>query len=211
MGHSHPHDHSHNLNGRNLLISIILNIAITTSQIIGGIISGSLALLSDAIHNFSDVLSLIISYVANRLVYKKASYQRTFGYKRSEIIAAFINSASLIIIAILLIIQAIERFQNPQKVESNLVIWLSLVAIFANGFSVLLLQRNSRENIQFDKSDESVVNLIADAQTSGGLLFSSPKNTSENIDALCQKIGIQVWEIGNIVSKYKNKVNIIKS
>ena len=68
-----------------------------------------------------------------------------------------------------------------------------------------------RENIQFDKSDESVVNLIADAQTSGGLLFSSPKNTSENIDALCQKIGIQVWEIGNIVSKYKNKVNIIKS
>ena len=68
-----------------------------------------------------------------------------------------------------------------------------------------------RENIQFDKSDESVVNLIADAQTSGGLLFSSTKNTSENIDALCQKIGIQVWEIGNIVSKYKNKVNIIKS
>ena len=68
-----------------------------------------------------------------------------------------------------------------------------------------------RENIQFDKSDESVVNLIADAQTSGGLLFSTPKNTSENIDALCQKIGIQVWEIGNIVSKYKNKVNIIKS
>ena len=68
-----------------------------------------------------------------------------------------------------------------------------------------------RENIQFDKSDESVVNLIADAQTSGGLLFSSPKNTSENIDALCHKIGIQVWEIGNIVSKYKNKVNIIKS
>ena len=68
-----------------------------------------------------------------------------------------------------------------------------------------------RENIQFDKSDESVVNLIADAQTGGGLLFSSPKNTSENIDALCQKIGIQVWEIGNIVSKYKNKVNIIKS
>tara|TARA_E500000081_G_scaffold105613_1_gene107163 strand:- start:1094 stop:1858 length:765 start_codon:yes stop_codon:yes gene_type:complete len=68
-----------------------------------------------------------------------------------------------------------------------------------------------REHIQFNKDDESVVNLIADAQTSGGLLFSSPKNTSEYIDTLCQKIGIEVWEIGNIVSKYKNKVNIIKS
>lgn len=173
MGHSHPHDHSHNLNGRNLLISIILNIAITTSQIIGGIISGSLALLSDAIHNFSDVLSLIISYVANRLVYKKASYQRTFGYKRSEIIAAFINSASLIIIAILLIIQAIERFQNPQKVESNLVIWLSLVAIFANGFSVLLLQRNSRENMNLRSA---YLHLLTDMMASiavliGGLLM----------------------------------------
>jgi selenide,water dikinase len=68
-----------------------------------------------------------------------------------------------------------------------------------------------REHIQFNKDDESVVNLIADAQTSGGLVFSSPKNTSEYIDTLCQKIGIEVWEIGNIVSKYKNKVNIIKS
>ena len=68
-----------------------------------------------------------------------------------------------------------------------------------------------RKHIQFDKSDQSLVNLMADAQTSGGLLFSSPKNTSENIDFLCQKIGIEIWEIGNIVSKYKNKVNIIKS
>lgn len=68
-----------------------------------------------------------------------------------------------------------------------------------------------RENIHFDKSDESIVNLMADAQTSGGLLFSSPKKTSENIDSICQKIGIEIWEIGNIVSKYKNKVNIIKS
>jgi len=68
-----------------------------------------------------------------------------------------------------------------------------------------------REHIQFEKNDESIVKIIADAQTSGGLLFSSPKHTSEYIDALCQKIGTDVWEIGNIVSKYKNKVNIIKS
>ena len=68
-----------------------------------------------------------------------------------------------------------------------------------------------REYIQFDRNDESVVKIIADAQTSGGLLFSSPQHTSEYLDTLCQKIGIEVWEIGNIVSKYKNKVNIIKS
>jgi selenide,water dikinase len=79
------------------------------------------------------------------------------------------------------------------------------VNLFSNKIPVLKYAE------QFDKNDESVVKIIADAQTSGGLLFSSPKHTSEYIDTLCQKIGIEVWEIGNIVSKYKNKVNIIKS
>ena len=138
MRHSHSYKQSYQNNGRNLLLSIVLNVVITGGQIVGGIISGSLALLSDAIHNFSDVLSLIISYVANRLVYKRASYQRTFGYKRSEIIAAFVNSASLIIIAIMFIIEAVKRFQNPKEIESYLVIYLSLIAVCGNGFSVLL-------------------------------------------------------------------------
>ena len=142
MGHSHSHNHSHSnndINSRNLFISILLNIVITAAQVIGGLLSGSLALLSDALHNFSDVVSLIISYIANKLVKRKASIKRTFGYKRAEILAAFINASTLIIVAILLIFEAIERFQNPQEIESNLVIWLSIVAILVNGFSVLLL------------------------------------------------------------------------
>ena len=113
MAHSNTNNHSHShkdLKGRNLLISIFLNILITASQIVGGIVSGSLALLSDALHNFSDVLSLIISYIANLLAGKKASFNKTFGYKRAEILAAFINASTLIIVAILLIIEAIKRF-----------------------------------------------------------------------------------------------------
>jgi len=73
-------------------------------------VSGSLALLSDALHNFSDVISLIISYIANKLVKKKASLKRTFRYKRAEILAAFINAFTLVVVAILLIFEAIERF-----------------------------------------------------------------------------------------------------
>jgi cobalt-zinc-cadmium efflux system protein len=129
MGNSHSHNHSHDdLKGRNLIISIFLNIVITVAQVIGGLLSGSLSLLSDALHNFSDVISLIISYIANRLSKRKASLQKTFGYKRAEILAAFINAATLIIVAILLIIEAVKRFKNPQEIESNVVIWLSLVA-----------------------------------------------------------------------------------
>ena len=87
MHQHHGHNHSHkDLKGRNLIISILLNILITVSQVIGGIISGSLALLSDALHNFSDVLSLFISYVATVLSKKEASTNKTFGYKRAEII-----------------------------------------------------------------------------------------------------------------------------
>lgn len=175
MGHSHSYNHSHNhdLNGRNLFISILLNIAITVAQVIGGLVSGSLALLSDALHNFSDVVSLIISFVANKLVKQKASLKRTFGYKRAEILAAFINAATLIIVANFLVIEAIERFQNPQEIGSNLVICLSFIAILGNGFSVLLLKGNADDNMNMKSA---YLHLLTDMMASvavliGGLLM----------------------------------------
>jgi len=176
MGHSH--NHSHNLNhsdlkGRNLVISIFLNILITVAQVIGGLLSGSLSLLSDALHNFTDVLSLIVSYIANILSKKSASLHRTFGYKRAEILAAFVNASTLVIIAVLLIIEAIKRFQNPQEIETNLVIWLSLLAIFANGFSVLLLKKDAEKNMNMRSA---YLHLLTDMLASvavliGGLLM----------------------------------------
>jgi cobalt-zinc-cadmium efflux system protein len=176
MGHNHSHNHSHShndLKGRNLFISILLNILITVSQVIGGVISGSLALLSDALHNFSDVLSLVVSYIANKLSKKKASIHRTFGYKRAEILAAFINASTLIIVAVLLIIEAIKRFQNPQEIESNLVIWLSLIAVLGNGFSVLLLKKDAEANMNMKSA---YLHLLTDMMASvavliGGLLM----------------------------------------
>jgi cobalt-zinc-cadmium efflux system protein len=174
MHQHHGHNHSHrDLKGRNLIISILLNILITVSQVIGGIISGSLALLSDALHNFSDVLSLLISYVATVLAKKEASTNKTFGYKRAEIIAAFVNSATLIIVAILLVIEAVERFTAPQPIGYNLVIWLSLLGILANGFSVLLLKKDSHHNMNMRSA---YLHLLTDMMASvavliGGLLM----------------------------------------
>ncbi len=176
MSHSHSHNHSHHypdLKGRPLVISIFLNIIITVAQVIGGLLSGSLALLSDALHNFTDVLSLIVSYIANILSKKDASISKTFGYKRAEILAAFINSSTLIIIAIILIIEAIKRFQNPQEIESDLVIWLSLLGIIANGISVLLLKKDSEINMNMKSA---YLHLLTDMMASvavliGGLLM----------------------------------------
>jgi cobalt-zinc-cadmium efflux system protein len=173
MGHNHSHSHT-TLSGKNLLISIVLNIVITVSQIIGGVISGSLALISDAVHNFSDVISLIISYGANLLSnQKKQTKKYTFGYKRAEIIAAFINAASLIVIAIFLGFEAIKRFNTPQEINSNLVIWLAVLGILANGFSVLLLKNDANHNLNMKTA---YLHLLTDMLTSvavllGGLLM----------------------------------------
>ncbi|PIB39390.1 cation diffusion facilitator family transporter [Maribacter sp. 4G9] len=177
MGHAHHH-HTHGhphpkVEGKNLVTSILLNILITASQVVGGVISGSLALLSDALHNFSDVLSLIVSYIANVLSKRKASATKTFGYKRAEIIAAFVNSATLIVVAFLLIKEAVERFIHPEEVESNLVIWLSILGIAANGFSVLLIKKDSDKNMNMKSA---YLHLLTDMLASiavliGGLLM----------------------------------------
>ena len=173
MGHHHSHQHGQ-LSGNRLLFSIVLNIIITISQVIGGIISGSLALISDAVHNLSDVISLIISYSANLLSNKKKqTLHHTFGYKRAEIIAAFVNSSTLIVIALFLGFEAIKRFNNPQEIGSDIVIWLAFIAILANGLSVLLLRKDANHNLNMKSA---YLHLITDMLTSvavlvGGLLM----------------------------------------
>jgi cobalt-zinc-cadmium efflux system protein len=171
--HSHGHHHKHEVQGKNLVYSIILNLVITIAQIVGGIISGSLALISDALHNFSDVLSLGFSLVAHKLSRKEATEDQTFGYKRAELIAAFVNASTLIIVAFILIYGAIERFFNPKIIESGLVIWLAILGIVVNGGSVLLLQKDAENNINMKSA---YLHLLTDMMASvavlvGGLLM----------------------------------------
>jgi len=170
MGHDHS---NHQVQGKNLIYSILLNLLITVAQIIGGIASGSLALLSDALHNFSDVLSLVFSLIAHKLSRKKATEDHTFGFKRAELIAAFVNALTLIIVAFILIYGATDRFFHPKSIESNLVIWLSLLGIVVNGGSVLLLQKDAENNLNMKSA---YLHLLSDMMASvavlvGGLLM----------------------------------------
>jgi cobalt-zinc-cadmium efflux system protein len=169
-------EHSHTtgqVSGKNMAIAIVLNIIITIGQIIGGMISGSVALLTDALHNFSDVISLILSYITNRLAKRKSTVKQTFGYKRAEILSAFINSATLIAIALFLIFEAIDRFLNPQPVGANIVIYFALGSIVINLISVIILHKDSKENINIKSS---YLHLLTDVMTSvvvmiGGILM----------------------------------------
>lgn len=173
MSHNHVHIHKHQVEGKNLFYSIFLNVVITLAQIVGGILSNSLALISDALHNFSDVLSLVFSYVAHKLSRRKASLDQTFGYKRAELLAAFVNAATLIIVACILVYGAIERLINPHPIESTLVIWLALLGIVVNGFSVLLLKKDADHNLNMKSA---YLHLLTDMMASvavlmGGLLM----------------------------------------
>ena len=173
MSHNHVHIHKHEVKSKNLLYSIVLNLVITIAQVVGGIISNSLALISDALHNFSDVLSLVFSLVAHKLSRRKASLDQTFGFKRAELLAAFVNAATLIIVAFILIYGAIERLISPHEIESDLVIWLALLGIVVNGFSVLLLKKDADHNLNMKSA---YLHLLTDMMASvavlvGGLLM----------------------------------------
>jgi len=170
--HQHHHDH-HHISAKNIGITIVLNIGITIAQMIGGVISGSVALLSDALHNFSDVISLLLSYFTNRLAKRKSTIKQTFGYKRAEILAAFINSATLMIIAVYLIIEAVDRFYHPQPVLSDLVIWFAAGSVIVNFISVLLLSKDAKESMNMKSA---YLHLLTDVMTSiavmvGGVLM----------------------------------------
>ena len=139
--------HQQAVSGKNLGFAIVLNVGITLAQAIGGIISGSMALLSDAAHNFSDVLSMVISYLANRLARREPTEKQTFGFRRSEILAALINSATLIIISVIILFEAVQRLINPVPVSANMVIYLAIAGILANGISVLFIRSDSHVNM----------------------------------------------------------------
>jgi cobalt-zinc-cadmium efflux system protein len=205
----HKTDHYHNVvSGKNLGLAILLNVAITLAEAVGGIISGSMALLSDAAHNFSDVLSLIISYFASRLSKRKATERETFGFRRSEILAAFINSATLIIISVIIIIEAIRRLMNPAPLSANLMIWLAIASILINGLSALFLRKDSHDNINIRSA---YLHLFGDMLTSvavlaGGLAIKFLKwNWTDSVFSLA----IAVWLLWLSWGIFRSSLRII--
>jgi cobalt-zinc-cadmium efflux system protein len=143
-GHSHPQIPP---DGKNLLISILLNFLITLVEIAGGILSNSLALISDAIHNLSDTMALMLAWLAGKAGRKKPDARRTFGYKRLEILSAFINASGLSAISLFLIYEAVMRFLHPEPVEPGLMFIIAVFGLVANLASMLLLHHDSKHSL----------------------------------------------------------------
>jgi cobalt-zinc-cadmium efflux system protein len=146
MEHDHHHHHK-DISGKNLLISSLLNLAITIVEIAGGLISNSLALLSDALHNLGDTSAVFIAYMAHLISRKGRTSKKTFGYKRIEILAALFNAIVLIVITSYLFVEAFRRIRHPEPIKGNVMFVVAVVGLLANILSVLLLKRDSKHNI----------------------------------------------------------------
>lgn len=163
----HHHDH-HGLSGTKLLFSVLLNLIITLAQLIGGIVSGSLALISDALHNFSDVTSLVITYYTHKISHRPHNLRQTFGYKRAEILAALFNASVLIAVSLYLIVESVIRLLDPQPVASAWVMVLAVLGIAVNGLSAWLLHRDSAHSLNIRSA---YLHLVGDLMTSIAVLI----------------------------------------
>ena len=168
IDHSHNHSLSKETSTTRLFITILLNFTITIAEIIGGIISGSLSLISDAMHNFSDGIAVIISYIAIRLNKKPKDYNFTFGYKRAEILAAVFNASVLIGISLYLFIEAYHRFVNPKEIEGSTMIIVATIGFVANVVGTLLLRSGAKENMNIRSA---YLHLFSDAVSSVGVII----------------------------------------
>lgn len=145
-GHSHDHGHHHHSNNKKaLLASFVLISTFMVIEVIGGFMTNSLALLSDAGHMLSDAAALGLSYTAIRLSEKKATYSKSFGYKRFEIIAACLNGLTLIVISVFIFVEAIQRFVNPPEVQSLGMLMISIIGLFVNIIAAWILMSGDKE------------------------------------------------------------------
>jgi cobalt-zinc-cadmium efflux system protein len=159
---------NHHFREENLIITMVLNFIITLVEVIGGLLSGSLSLLSDALHNFSDGISVIVSFIALKLSKRENTLKNTFGYKRAEILAALFNSSFLIIIYFFLFKEAYLRIQHPQNIESKIMITVALVGFAANTISVFLLKSGSKDNMNIKSA---YIHLFSDSLSSVAVII----------------------------------------
>lgn len=164
------HDHSPSIpeSGKRLAIVVTLNFIITITEVIGGLLSGSLSLLSDALHNFSDGIAVIIAWIAIKLRTLPRSDHYTFGLKRAEVLAAVINAGALVAISIYLFIEAWSRYHNPEPIAGNIMTIVATVGLVANIVGTWLLHRGSKESMNLRAA---YLHLFSDAISSVGVIL----------------------------------------
>jgi cobalt-zinc-cadmium efflux system protein len=154
---------------RTLLIAIALTASIMGVEAIGGVISNSLALLSDAWHMFADLMALVLCYIAGRISIRPATWEKTYGYYRVEILAAFINGATLVLVAVFIFYEAIGRFLSAEPVHSFQMLIVAVIGLVANLISMTVMSRRMLSlNVK-----AAFLHVLSDALSSVGVIVGA--------------------------------------
>jgi len=168
--HQHHHHHDvESMGDRRLGFAIAINILLTVAQVIGGVISGSLSLIADALHNFSDASSLLIAYAARKIGRQPADQFRTFGYKRAEVIAALINLVILVIVGLYLVYEAIWRVFDPQIITGWTVVIVASIALVIDIATAILTYTMSKDSVNIRAA---FIHNVSDALSSIGVIIA---------------------------------------
>jgi cobalt-zinc-cadmium efflux system protein len=167
-GHAHGHAPKHF--GAAFAIGTALNLALVLAEIGFGFLSNSLALISDGIHNCSDVLGLLLAWGAQWLGSRQPTAERTYGYRRASILAALANATLLLIATGAIVIEAVRRFLEAQPVESTTVLWVAAFAIVVNTATALLFMGGRKHDINIGGA---FLHMAGDALVSAGVLVSA--------------------------------------
>lgn len=165
----HHHVDIEDASGSRLLITLVLNFIIPTAQVIGGLYAHSVALMSDATHNFSDFTSVLIAYFAHRIGRRGATVHNTFGYRRVEILAAALNVLILIGAAGFIVYEAVGRFHHPEAVSGKLVMWIAGIGVIGNGLSAWMLHKDAHHSLNIRGA---FLHMVGDLLTSVVVLVS---------------------------------------
>jgi cobalt-zinc-cadmium efflux system protein len=168
VGHHH-HDHS-SATGWILRVSLGATLAFTIFEIYAGVRSHSLALLSDAGHNFTDALALFLAAIGYYLQAKPADHVKTFGYQRAGVVAAFLNAATLIVISLFIFWEAIARLMHPEPVDDRMMIWVAAAALILNAAIMLGLNRRSRGDLNLRAA---FIHMLGDAVGAGAIILGA--------------------------------------
>ncbi|MFL5896546.1 MAG: cation diffusion facilitator family transporter [Thermoleophilaceae bacterium] len=150
MTHEHPHRHAREADHRRIAAALALNVLLLVAGLAGGIVFHSLALLADAGHVLADVAALALALAAGLMAMRPASPRRTFGRGRGEILAALVNGATLVVVAVLVFVAAIARLSDPPDVTGGGVLALGAFALVGNGVAAWLLHGGDRTNINLE-------------------------------------------------------------
>ncbi len=154
---------------KRLFLAVSVNIALTVAQVAGGLISGSLSLISDALHNFSDAASLLLALLAVKIGQKKPDLSKTFGYQRAETIAALINFTTLIIIGLFLMYEAVVRFVFPEPISGWMVVIIAIIALFIDVITAMLTYKQSKKSMNIKAA---FLHNLTDALASVGVIVA---------------------------------------